>query len=132
MSLTDRESSAGLLQDGVCLLLLIPVLGWARDGKTVGNWIHELEGAAAVINLFGKSVNCRYTTKNKKEIIDSRVNSTLAIGEGIRQLSKPPAIWINAGSAAIFGNGGHEIKNETSSPGTGFSSEVCKQWEKAF
>lgn len=102
------------------------------DGKTPGNWIHELEDATAVINLTGKSVNCRYTEKNKQEIINSRVNATLAIGEAIQLVERPPAIWINAGSTAIFGDSGNEIKNEISAVGIGFSPEVCKRWEKAF
>jgi uncharacterized protein (TIGR01777 family) len=102
------------------------------DGKSKGAWTAELEGANAVINLTGKSVNCRYTEKNKKEIISSRVDSTKIIGDAIRDCKIPPKVWINAGSAAIFGNGGDIVKTEGSSIGQGFSVEVCKAWEKEF
>jgi uncharacterized protein (TIGR01777 family) len=91
-----------------------------------------LNHSDVVINLAGKSVNCRYTTKNKEEIIRSRVDATHIIGRAIQSCSHPPKVWINAGSAAIFGNSGEEIKNETSAIGDGFSPEVCKRWEKAF
>ncbi|MCW3093427.1 MAG: hypothetical protein JWP81_4496 [Ferruginibacter sp.] len=102
------------------------------DAKTLAGWVNILEGSTAIINLVGKSVNCRYTNRNKKEIIESRINATLAIGKAINSLSNPPKVWINAGSAAIFGDGLDEIKDEYSFPGTGFSAEVCKQWEQAF
>ena len=102
------------------------------DAKTIGDWTKELEGSKAIVNLVGRSVNCRYTNANKQEIINSRVDATLVIGEAIRELSKPPEVWINAGSAAIFGNSGDEVKVEGSATGDGFSPEVCKAWEKAF
>jgi len=102
------------------------------DGITIGDWVNELTGATAIINVTGKSVNCRYTEINKKEIIASRVNSTLAIGKVISEMQNPPKVWINAGSAAIYGNRGDAVLDETASLGDGFSAEVCKQWEKAF
>lgn len=102
------------------------------DGKTIDKWTEQLEGSLALINLSGKSVNCRYTQQNKKEIIDSRVDATVVLGNAIRQLKNPPEVWINAGSTAIFGDSGAAIKNEDSEPGDGFSPEVCKKWEEAF
>jgi uncharacterized protein len=102
------------------------------DAQSPGSWVNELENSKAIINLVGKSVNCRYTGKNMHEIISSRVNATLAIGKAIGDLHRPPEVWINAGSAAIFGNGGSDIKHEASELGTGFSPEVCKKWEEAF
>lgn len=102
------------------------------DAKTLDIWKQELEGASVLINLVGKSVNCRYTEANKKEIIDSRVNSTLVLGEAIKASNNPPALWINAGSAAIFGNSGDIIKKEGDETGEGFSPDVCKYWEQAF
>ena len=104
----------------------------AWDAKTAGDWVHELEGSTAVINLVGKSVNCRYTDFNKKEIIQSRIESTLVLGQAIASRKKAPEVWINAGSAAIFGDGGNVFKDETSATGDGFPAEVCKQWESAF
>lgn len=102
------------------------------DGKTPGNWIDELENSTAVINLAGQSVNCRYTKKNKAELIASRVDPTLALAWAIVQLQSPPAVWINAGSAAIYGNSGDIIKDEQASTGDGFPAVICKEWETAF
>lgn len=102
------------------------------DGFSQGKWVKELEGSKAIINLVGKSVNCRYTDANRAEIISSRVNATNAIGIAIQGLNNPPEVWVNAGSAAIFGNSGEAIKDESSAAGRGFSPHVCKEWEKAF
>ncbi|MET0391984.1 MAG: DUF1731 domain-containing protein [Chitinophagaceae bacterium] len=73
------------------------------NGKDAApNWVAEIDGADLVINLAGKSVNCRYHKKQRKAIIDSRVLPTLAIGEAIRLAARPPALWINAASATIY------------------------------
>lgn len=101
------------------------------DGKTLGEWSKEIDGSLCVINLTGKSVNCRYTEENKKEIIASRVDSTSIIGKAIQNSTAPPNVWINASSAAIYGNT-ETITDETSRKGEGFSSDVCKKWETAF
>ena len=71
------------------------------DGRTVGEWSQALDGAAAVVNLTGRSVDCRYTAANRQEIIDSRVDSVRAIGMAISQCSQPPPVWIQAGSLTI-------------------------------
>ena len=75
-------------------------LAW--DARTPGLWQSELEGAAAVVNLTGKSVNCRYNQRNRAEIIDSRVDSTRVIGEAIRRCAQPPPVWLNAGTATVY------------------------------
>jgi len=102
------------------------------DAATPGDWMHALEGSTAVINLVGKSVNCRYTERNKAEIVASRVNATRVLGYAIERSAQPPKVWINIASAAIFGDTAAEQKDETSSLGEGFSAEVCKRWEAAF
>jgi len=102
------------------------------DGKTAGEWFRLLEGAEAVINLTGRSVNCLHTPKNQSEIIESRVNSVRAIGEGIQHCARPPRVWIQAGSLAIYGDAGDRVCDETTPPGEGFTTDVCTQWEKAF
>lgn len=102
------------------------------DAKTPGDWTNALEGADVVINLVGKSVNCRYNEKNKKEIIESRENATRVLGMAIKKAVNSPKLWINAGSAAIFGDSGNGFKYENSKIGEGFSPEVCKRWEQAF
>ncbi len=102
------------------------------DGRTIDTWQKELEGADAVTNLAGRSVNCRYTEANRKEILESRIDSTNAIGIAINRCEQPPKVWINAGSAAIYGNRGEELLTEESEPGEGFSAGVCRQWEETF
>jgi NAD dependent epimerase/dehydratase family enzyme len=73
------------------------------NGKDIEeNWSKEIDGADVVINLAGKSVNCRYHKKQKKEIFDSRTNATKAIGEAIRKAKQPPLVWINAASSTIY------------------------------
>ena len=76
---------------------------WRWDGKNVEkHWAQEFEGADIVINLAGKSVNCRYTDKNRKAIFDSRTDATNIVGAVIRQCTKPPKLWINASSATVY------------------------------
>ncbi|RPD39267.1 TIGR01777 family oxidoreductase [Chitinophaga barathri] len=103
------------------------------DGRSTGPWTAFLEGADLLVNLSGKSVNCRYTEANKAEIFASRTESTHALGEAIKGLKQPPALWINAGSATIYRHAEDrpmdefdgEIEND-------FSVQVCKKWEQAF
>lgn len=102
------------------------------DGKTIGDWAEEIDGSDVVINLTGRSVNCRYNEKNRNEIINSRVDSTRVIGEAINSSVYPAKLWINSSSAAIYGDSGDEIMDESSPVADGFSPEVCKIWEKTF
>jgi NAD dependent epimerase/dehydratase family enzyme len=75
------------------------------NGKDIeSTWSNEIEGSDLVINLAGKSVNCRYHKKQKQEIFDSRTNATKAIGESIHNAKHPPSLWINAASATIYQN----------------------------
>ena len=104
----------------------------AWDGKTIGTWSRLLDGAEAVVNLAGKSVNCRYTPANRKEIIDSRIDSVNAIGAAIASCEKPPDVWVQAGSLAIYGDTGNRICDETAPYGDGFPVETCVLWEQAF
>ncbi len=104
----------------------------AWDGKTVGDWTKYLDGAATVVNFTGRSVNCRHTEKNRREIIESRTLSVRAIGEAIRSCSQPPKVWIQAGSLAIYGDAGERICDEEAPHGNDFSTEVCRLWEEAF
>ena len=108
------------------------------DARTPGEWQAELEGAAAVINLTGKSVNCRYDKKNRKEILDSRLNSTRVLGEVIARCIRPPAVWLNASTATIyrysFGAAWDEEGEIGATPEAkdAFSIEVAKAWEGAL
>ncbi|GGK76219.1 TIGR01777 family oxidoreductase [Rufibacter glacialis] len=98
-----------------------------------GDWVQHLDHADLLINLTGKSVNCRYTEKNKREIISSRVQATYALGEAIRFVQNPPRLWMNAASATIYRHAQDGPQDElTGEVGTGFSVDVCCQWENAF
>src|SRR5690606_2403055 len=83
------------------------------DARTAGAWCRDLEGAAVVINLCGKSVDCRYTKKNMAEIFASRLDSTRVIGEAIARATDPPKLWINGASATIYQHSEHAPMTET-------------------
>ena len=101
------------------------------DGKTVGPWRKVLEGAEAVVNFTGKSVNCVYTPENRKEIIDSRVDSVRVVDEAIAGCARPPMVIVQSGSLAIYGDT-TEPCDEDAPHGEGFGAEVCELWEAAF
>ncbi len=108
------------------------------DACTQGPWQEPLDGAAAVLNLTGKSVDCRYNPRNRKEIMESRVNSTRAIGEAIAQCENPPAVWLNASTATVyrhtFGDAWDEsgAMDPVAEAKDAFSVEVAKAWELAL
>ncbi|MDI3318938.1 TIGR01777 family oxidoreductase [Pinibacter soli] len=103
------------------------------DGKNLGTWALSFMNADVVINLAGKSVNCRYNKKNKKEIFDSRTDATKAIGEAIRTIHNSPTLWINAASATIYRHAEDRPQDEyTGEHHNDFSVQVCKLWEKTF
>ncbi len=110
----------------------VPARHLAWDGRTVGPWAAELEGARAVVNLTGKNVNCRYTTAALAEINGSRVDSVKVIGEAIRACRFPPAVWVQAGSLAIYGDAGERICDEGTPHGEGIPVDTCLKWESAF
>jgi uncharacterized protein len=112
------------------------------DGENLGGWADALEGADVLINLSGRSVDCRYTAENQREILDSRVGSTRVLGEAIRGLAVPPKVWMNASTATIYrhsfdravGEASGELGGaEADAPATWrFSIDVATQWEASF
>jgi uncharacterized protein (TIGR01777 family) len=109
----------------------VSYLKW--DAHNFGDWCAELEDSIAVINLCGKSVDCRYTEKNKAEILSSRIDSTKIIGEAILKCANPPQLWINGASATIYQHSENTPMTEIDGKiGTGFSVDVCEAWEKVF
>jgi uncharacterized protein (TIGR01777 family) len=110
-----------------------PIRQLAWDGKTLGDWAAALEGAQAVVNLAGRTVNCRYNAKHKREIYDSRLESTRVIGQAIAGCANPPAVWINSSSATIYRHALDRAMDEkTGEIGMGFSVDVCQKWEEAL
>jgi len=102
------------------------------DGINEGNWCEELESACAVINLAGRSVDCRKTPKNRKEILDSRVNSVKALGKAFEKLSSVPRAWIQMSTAHIYGDPPTQLCTEDSPLGDGLAPMVGEAWEKAY
>jgi uncharacterized protein (TIGR01777 family) len=103
------------------------------DGENQGPWSLALEGTEAVINLSGRSVNCRYHARNRREILESRVRSTVAVGRAIAACRVPPKVWLNASTATWYRHAEDRPQDDwLGEPGTGFSCEVAQAWEDAF
>lgn len=108
------------------------------DGRTVGEWAKELDGAEALINLAGRSVDCRYHARNRRAVMDSRVDSTRALGEAIYRCSSPPKVWLNSSTATIYKHTygpAHDEQGEIGADAEAkdaFSIEVARAWEKEF
>lgn len=101
--------------------------------KDKNKLMEALNGAEMLINLAGKSVNCRYNEKNKKEILLSRTETTKALGEATQLCVDPPKLWINAATATIYRHAEDKPMTEKAGEiGEGFSVNVAKAWEKAF
>jgi uncharacterized protein len=116
------------------------VIPW--DGATLDRWQSEIDGCDVVINLAGRSVNCRYTAANRQEILQSRVLSTRVVGRAIAEAIRPPRVWLQASTATIYAHR-HDSPNDEHSgilggnesnapPSWRFSIEVARAWERAF
>ena len=114
-------------------------VGW--DGETVAAWSGEIDGADVVINMAGRSVNCRYNAENRRQIVESRVKSTRAVGQAIARATRPPPVWLQASTATIYAHRysapndeatGELGGSEATAPDTWrFSIDVAKAWEQA-
>lgn len=116
------------------------VVHW--DAKSLGSWAQELDGADVVVNLAGRSVNCRYGAENRRQILDSRVDTTRVVGQAIAAAQSPPRVWLQASTATIYAHrfdapndeftgilGGSEAE----APDTWlFSTEVARAWEETL
>jgi len=114
------------------------VVEW--DGRSPGNWKSEIDDADVVINLAGRSVNCRYNQSNRRQMMDSRLDSTKVVGEAIAVAKDPPKVWLQASTATVYAHrfdapnddvtgtiGGHE----PDAPDTwNFSIDVATEWER--
>lgn len=102
------------------------------DSKTLGIWKDSLEGADVVINLAGKSVNCRYNTENLKEMMDSRVESTKVLGEAIAGCVNPPKVWLQASTATIYEHRFDAPNDETTGILGGDEAGAPKKWNASI
>jgi uncharacterized protein (TIGR01777 family) len=114
----------------------------AWDGVTIAGWAKELDGCDVVINLAGRSVNCRYSAENRREMLESRVSSTRVVGEAITEAKHPPRLWLQASTATIYSHR-YDAPNDEASGTLGgeeeiapsswrFSIEVARAWERAL
>jgi uncharacterized protein (TIGR01777 family) len=109
----------------------IQYVNW--DAKTLSGWETELENATVIINLAGKSVDCRYTDENKAEILASRINSTQILNEAVLQCVNAPKHFINSSTATIYRHSEDKQMDELNGEiGDDFSMNIAKAWEKAF
>jgi uncharacterized protein len=108
------------------------------DGATVGDWLQELEGARALVNLAGVSVNCRYHARNRNLLLDSRLNSTRVLGEAVARCANPPSVWLNSSTATIYRHTFGPPWDEAGEIGGCaeakdiFSVHVATEWEGVF
>ncbi|PRB05979.1 TIGR01777 family protein [Chryseobacterium sp. MYb7] len=103
------------------------------NAQTIGEWKSSLEKSDVLINLTGKSVDCRYNEKNKNEIYSSRIESTRILQKAIDQCSDKPKIWLNASSTTIYVHSEKHINTEENGIiGDDFSMNICKSWEREF
>ena len=101
------------------------------DGKSVADWIRFLEGAQGLVNLTGRSVNCRHTPENRREILDSRINSVRVLGEAVARCVEPPEVFVQASGISIYGDTKDRWTDESAPHGSDFLADVCKRWEGA-
>ena len=102
------------------------------DGRSLGDWIQALDGAAALVNLAGRSVDCIKTPDNVDEIVRSRVESTQILGTALKQVESPPPVWVQMSGASIYGDPPDLLCIEDSALGYGLAPFVCKIWEQTF
>ena len=135
LSMADHFSEAG---SEVTILSRSKPKGngrWAHatwDGLTLGKWLESLDGADAVVNLAGRTVNCITTPDHQDEILRSRVESTRVLGEAMRSVNSPPPVWVQMSTAHIYGDPPSIVCNEDSAEGIGFAPSIGRTWEAAF
>ncbi len=102
------------------------------DGEQSSVWAKQLDGAAAVINLTGKNINCPHTPENLRGITASRVNSVIAIASAIASIQIPPRVWVQASAIGFYGDTADRICDESAPNGKDALSKICSEWEAAF
>ncbi|MFI5530227.1 TIGR01777 family oxidoreductase [Kitasatospora sp. NPDC051853] len=111
------------------------------DGRTLGPWARLIDGSDLVVNLAGRSVNCRYTPANQRAMMDSRVDSTRVVGEAVAAAARPPRVWLQMSTATVYAHRTAPAHDEaTGVLGGGepdapaywsYSVEIAKAWERA-
>ena len=115
------------------------------DGRTLGAWAAELDGADAVVNLAGRTVSCRYTDANLRQMMDSRVDSTRVVGEAVARAARPPRVWLQMSTATIYADARSRPDGLPHDEATGvlggeepdvplyweYSVRIARRWEQA-
>ncbi len=99
------------------------------DGRTIGDWAAEVDGADAVVNLAGRTVSCRYTTENLRQMMDSRVESTRVVGEAVARAARPPRVWLQMSTATIYADRRDAPNDEATGVIGGHEPGVPAYWE---
>ena len=135
VSLATYLASKGL---SVCILSrkAPKVIGaWRHvcwDARTPGEWRREMDGAAGVVNLVGRSVDCIKTPDHQDEILRSRVEATRVLGQAMRSMSNPPPVWVQMATAHIYGDPPEVVCAEESALGVGLAPLVGRAWEESY
>ncbi len=106
------------------------VIPW--DGRTVGPWADSLDGADVVVNLAGRSVNCRYTPRNLADMMSSRVDSTRVMGEAISRAQRPPRVWLQMSTATIYAHRFDAPNDEATGLLGGAEPDVPRYWDRSI
>ena len=109
--------------------------GWLHvtwDARTVGPWARHLDGADALVNLVGRSVDCVKTPEHRDEILRSRVESTAVLGRALQQVTRRPHVWVQMATAHRYGDPPEAVCDEDAAFGFGFAPSVGEAWEEAF
>jgi uncharacterized protein len=127
-----RELVARFRADGDEVVTIGRAAADARWGDAAGI-LSVIDGADVLLNLAGKSVNCRYGAVNRAEILRSRVETTRALGDAVVAARRPPALWLNSSTATIYRHAEDRAQTEsTGELGTGFSVGIARAWEETF
>lgn len=134
-----RFLGRALVEAGHEVVVLGRSSGVRWDGRTLGAWAAEVDGADAVINLAGRSVSCRYTPENLREMMASRVDSARVVGEAIAAAARPPKVWLQMSTATIYAHRFDAPNDEATGliggdePGVpdywGYSVQIARNWE---
>ena len=102
------------------------------DGKTLGPWADEIDGADVVMNLAGRTVNCRYNERNLAEMMSSRVDSTRVVGEAIAAAKRPPKVWLQASTATIYAHRYDKANDEIDGIIAGAETDAPRTWRASI
>jgi uncharacterized protein len=102
------------------------------DGLNLGEWVEQIRGCTHVVNLAGRSIDCRKNPERWDQVLRSRVDTTLLLGKAFKQIDEQPQCWVQMSATGIYGTPPTTVCDETASYGMGYLSEVAQRWEDSF